>query len=131
MLTAEPYKPLHHAPTVALWCVIRKWPQPNPLLLPPTGVVISARGKPIVAGFLFKTDAKIATISGILSDPYSDKQVRGEALDYLILALADLGREAGFILISGGTNIPTLQARYKRLGFIETDVGVSHFGRTF
>jgi hypothetical protein len=131
MLTAEAFIPLKHYATLIQWCTARAWPAPDPRMLPPTGVVISARGKPIVSGFLFKTDAKIATISGILSDPDSDKQVRGDALDYLIMALADLGREAGFILISGGTNIPTLQARYKRLGFMETDVGVSHFGRTF
>lgn len=126
---ARPLELLEDYPVLLEWWRARKFPAPDPELLPPTGIVVTHHESPIVAGFLFKTDAKIATIGALVSDPRSDIGKRSEATNYLLFLLLDHARKAGFKAITGATNLPRLMSRYELLGLVKTDEGVSHFGR--
>lgn len=118
-------------PIMETWWKERQFPAPDLRLLPPTGIVVTHHETPIAAGFLFKTDAKIATIGHLVSDPRSETGIRSDATNYLLFLLLDHARKAGFKAITGATNVPRLMARYELLGLVKTDEGVSHFGRVF
>lgn len=128
---AHPLILAEHFPMLRQWWEERQFPAPDPMLLPPTGVLITHGLTPVAAGFLFKTDAKIATIGHLVSDPRSDRGIRSEATDYLIFSLLDHARQEGFRAVTGATNLPRLMQRYELLGFVKTDEGISHFGRIF
>lgn len=114
-----------------MWWKDRGFPSPEIELLPPTGLVIVFGGKPICGGFLFKTDAKIAMINHLVSDPRVEGSLRSEATDYLLFALLSHARDEGFRVVTGATNLPRLMRRYELLGFVQTDEQISHFRRDF
>ena len=115
---------------LASWWVRRGNPVPERELMAPTGRIVYYNDKPICAGFLFKTDAKIAVISHVVSNPDPmDKNVRGEALDLLIAHLIKEAHLGGFKMVSASSNLDRLNKRYEKLGFVKTDSGEVHYGR--
>jgi hypothetical protein len=82
--------------------------------LPPTGFVVDG----IVMGFLYKTDSRLTYLGCVVSDPASDKEARGRALDALLDALADEARGLGYVYLVGSPSIPSLTARMVRQGFV-------------
>lgn len=118
-------------PLLKSWWDERKFPAPPLKFLPRTGIIVSINGVQMAAGFLFKTDANIAVIGGIVSDPKAPKAECGEAVDFVIYALGMLAKEFGFEMVSMATNLPKLMGRAELQGFQKTDEGVSHFGRVF
>jgi hypothetical protein len=114
------------------WWNERKFPQPDAQFLPPTGLVVAyGTGKLICGGFLFKTDARMASLGNLVSDPQVRAEDRSEAVELLISKLMDVARENGYSMVSAATNLPRLMSRYEKLGFSRTDDNVSHFGRIF
>lgn len=124
------FEELKHYPLMVIWWSERGFP-PTPLqMLSKTGVVAeSDDGLPLAAGFLYATDSGLAQISHLVGDKLISREERGEALDRIILSLSQIAKGAGFVLVSGATNIPGLVERYKRLGFIVCDENVSHLAK--
>lgn len=99
--------------------------------LPPTGLVVEQDDVLLCGAFLVKSDTNLASIAFVSANPKADKKVRSEALDTLLLNLASLAKTSGFPLLAAATNVPALQARYERLGFLKTDENVvCYAGRT-
>jgi hypothetical protein len=120
-----------HMDLLAAWFNEREFPCPDSRYLPPTGYLIIGHGYPICAGFLFKTDAKIASISHLISDIGLDFELRSDALDFLLSKLTQEATMAGFEIVTCATNLDRLMGRFIKHGFKKTDENVSHFGRVY
>lgn len=100
------------------WWRARKAPVIPPDHLPPNGFVVEACGQPICMSFLYKTDAKVACLEGLISAPTSDKTLRQQAIDLLVTASEACAEETGhslaFIFVS---EHPSLQSHLARNGY--------------
>ena len=86
--------------------------------LPPTGIVAEADGTILSFGFLVKSDTISASIVSLCGNPEVSKEVRGDALESVIHALILIAETSGFkILVAGTSNVPSLEARFKEMGF--------------
>lgn len=111
------------------WWTSRNYPAAMYEHLPPNGIIICLQGKAVCAGFLFLTDANLAVIGNLVSDPNVPKEVRQPSIDFLIKFLSSRAKDKGYTLVCCSTNIPKLQKRFEDLGFIKTDENVSQFAR--
>ena len=112
------------------WWKAKNFPVADPELLPPTGFIVTGDSVPICAGFLFKTDAKIAILNHVVaSSSPMDKEDRNKAMNLLISRVILEARRGGFKILSAACNIDRLGKRYESLGFVKTDSVESHYGR--
>jgi len=118
-----------HFELIKSWFIKRNFPHPDPAFLPQLGIVACKNGIPVAAGFLFLTDANLAMIGNLSSDPDSLGADRNSALDCLIEGLSFSALARGFAMVSCATNLPGLSERFKRRGFEQTDENVSHLRR--
>jgi len=124
----KPYEPADRV-IIEEWFSKRDFPSPEDKFLPPTGVLALDNNIPIACGFMFKTDANVASIGHLISDPEIEKEKRQDAIKQLILVLARLAESEGFGLVTIATNIKKLGERFETLNFIKTDENVSHYRR--
>jgi hypothetical protein len=125
----ESYVEDTHYADMALWWHERQFPATPSFLLPKSGLVMSYNLELICAGFMYATDGKIALLDHIVSDPKSDKSLRSEGLDILLLNLEEIARSSGYKAISAASNHPALIERYEKLGFRVYDQGVTHLAK--
>jgi hypothetical protein len=111
------------------WFEKRSFPAPDPNYFPGVGVVALFQGVPVAAGFAYRTDAKLAIIGHLVTDPDASGDKRNAALDAVIQTLTRIAQAEGYELVSCATDLPKLMDRFERLGFSKTDEGVSHFRR--
>lgn len=105
-------------------------PVPDSQFLPPTGIIITYSERPVCAGFLFKTDARIAIINHVVSNPAKiDPGKRSSAIDLLISTLVHAAYSSGFKMVTAASNKERLNKRYEKLGFVRTDTDEVHYGR--
>lgn len=124
-LDRQKYLPLLHK-----WYSGRKFPKPLTRFLPPSGFLCLFGGIPVSAGFLYKTDADIAVISNLISDPDAHQPIRRESVDFLIGSMIMVAEQSGFGMVNVAANIPSLMNRFTtNFGFIKTDDSVSHFSK--
>lgn len=115
-------------PILVKWLLKRNFPVPLYKHLPPTGAMIWQGKTPICAGFLFKTDADLAVLGSLASNPdYKDD--RQSHVDFLIKYLIDKAKSDGFNMICCSTKIEKLGKRFEILGLPKFDENVSMYGR--
>ena len=107
---------------VEWWANWKDWgDNPTKEMLPLNGtggLIIEKEGKPIMAGFLYLTNSKVAWMEFIVSDPTYKENDRAEALELLILSLEDIARAMDKeIILSIGRN-KSLLSMHKKLGYI-------------
>lgn len=120
----------HDYPMLSDWWVGRGSPVQQKELFPPTGFIMWSESEPLCAGFLFKTDAKIAVIGHVVSNPFTkNKETRSLAVDALIDKLILEAKECGFKAISCSSNVDRLNKRYEAHGFTKSDENEVHYGR--
>ena len=110
----------------------KSWPDWVPLgrsLLPENGtggIMIEKDGEPIVAGFLYGTNSKIAWMEWIVSNPKEkDKETRSSSILLLIDSLEKWAIEGGFELILSIGRSKSLIDKHKKLGYT-VDSNPSH-----
>ena len=108
--------------TLASWWTAHNWACPHQEMLPKTGFII----EDVCAGFLYKTDSKIAFLEWIISNPKSNKEERNKALNILINQLCEDAKKSEFEAIFTSSNHNKLIERYKNHGFNLTDESVTH-----
>lgn len=117
-------------PLIFNWWKKRGVQPQEPDFLPPTGFVLEHNGEKLCAGFLFKTDAKIAVIGHMVSNPeVTNKEIRSQAIDLLIQRLIHEARYYGFRAVSCSSNVDRLNLRYESFGFVKSDENETHYGR--
>ena len=78
------------------WDAWPEWKAPADDFLPETGVVVESNGEPVIAGFIYLTNAKVALLEWIISDPeYRDKN-RKQALELLITGAEQIIKDLGY-----------------------------------
>jgi len=98
------------------------WPEWVPLgrnLLPENGtggIMIEQDGKPLVAGFLYGTNSKIAWMEWIVSNPIA-KVDKSEAILLLISSLEQWALEGGFNVVLSIGRSKSLIDKHKKLGY--------------
>lgn len=129
-MSVRTYTPNDYPEIVELFG-LRNFPHPDKRFLPPTGVIVTddLNRFIIAAGFMFKTDAKVASIGHLISNPKVMKEVRKIGIKLVMKTLESIAENDGFLLVTCATNIEKLGKRFEDLGFIKTDENVSHFRR--
>lgn len=103
--------------TLASWWNAHNWPCPDQEMLPETGFIV----EDVCAGFLYKTDSKIAWLEFIISNPKIEKEKRTQSLDLVISALCEEAKKLGFKVIFTSVQHKKLIQRYENHGFIVAD----------
>lgn len=81
------------------------------------GLIIESDGHPIIAGFLYLTNSKIAWLEWIISDKNYKNKNKKEALELLINSLESIAKSTGAEMIfSVGKNKSVLNT-HKKLGY--------------
>jgi hypothetical protein len=110
--------------TLQEWWTKWKWPQMNRDLLPLNGLggLIVCKGDiPIVAGFLYLTNSKVAQMEWIISNQDYRESDRKNALEMLILGLEEIALSVGKnIILSIGRNTGLIEM-HKKLGYTVDD----------
>ena len=109
--------------TIVKWW--ESWPDWEPLarnLLPENGtggIIIERNGNPIVAGFLYGTNSKIAWMEWIVGNP--EERNKSEAIELLISSLEEWAVEGGFEVILSIGRSKSLIDKHKKLGYTVDD----------
>lgn len=91
---------------------------PMPLdLYPPTGLIVEINNRPICAGFIWKTDSKIAVFSMPISTMHAEKSHRNVALNELIESVKLQSKLMGFSTIFAPVNNKAFLNRLEKAGF--------------
>ena len=78
------------------WEAWPEWVSPSDDFLPETGVVVENNGKPVIAGFIYLTNAKVALLEWIISDPEYREDNRKQALELLITGAEEIIKDLGY-----------------------------------
>jgi GNAT superfamily N-acetyltransferase len=109
------------------WWKDWKWSAPVREFLPDmgtSGIIVYADNAPICAGFLYATNSKVFWLEWIISDfKYKDRDIRKEAINFLIEELCKTAKNAGALFIYSIIKNPSLIATYEDLGFFRGDHG--------
>lgn len=104
-----------------------RWTAPVREFLPEmgtSGIIVYLEDTPICAGFLYATNSKVFWLEWIISDMrYKDRQVRKQAIDFLIEELCKTAKDAGALFIYSIIKNPSLIGTYEELGFFQGDHG--------
>lgn len=103
------------------WWKSWRWTPPAREFLPENGtggVMIFDKDTLLCAGFLYKTNSKVAWIEFIVSNPEcKDKSIRHDALIMLIVVLTNISKTLGFeYCYSIAMNEPLIN-KFKEVGF--------------
>lgn len=100
------------------------WPQMSKDLLPLDGcggVIVCKGDQPIMVGFLYLTNSKVAWLEWIVSNPDYREDDRKEALELLINTLENVAISQGYeIILSIGRNKGLIET-HKKLGYTVDD----------
>lgn len=106
------------------WWKAWGWPETSKDLMPLNGLgglIVEKDSKPIAAGFLYLTNAKVAWTEWIVSDPEYREDDRKDALKMVVQGLEDVAVDTGYkIILSVGRNKGLLNI-HKELGYTVDD----------
>lgn len=111
------------------WTMKNRQPPVTKEFLPPTGVIVKHNGKGIGAGFLFKTDTKMAIIGSLIIDSDNSNDVKKHTFDILITTLTSIALNEGFLVVTMAVNEKTNEDRLEQLEYRKKDYGVSIYMR--
>lgn len=109
--------------TLVEWWTSYDFPPVPKECLPKHGLIIEG----VCAGFVYRTDSKIAWLEWIVGNRQVTKEVREEGLQRLVPALTELAGELGYEKVFSAVKHPNLIQIYIKQGFITTDNEMQHF----
>jgi hypothetical protein len=108
------YDEATHLPVIEGWIRARGIGEDQGVpLLPPTGFVADG----IVVAFLYKTDAPLAYVGSIMSDPATTAAHRRAAIEAVLEAVRAEALRCGYAAIAGTPSRPTLIERFRDAGY--------------
>ncbi len=96
----------------------------NRNLLSDTGIIIHHNGYNICAAWLYKTNSSFIILAWFVSDKYTVKKKREEALNMLIKESEVLGKRLGYKIITAFSNIDKMVKRLEKHDYIKGDEGM-------
>ena len=100
-----------------------QWPQWVPVpksMLPENGTggfMVEKNNRPIIAGFLYTTNSKVAWVEWIVSDPEYRESDRKEAMELLIKGIESVAVNSGFEVILSVGRSKGLIETHRKLGY--------------
>lgn len=108
------------------WWKDWRWTAPSKDLLPENGlggVMIEDEGTPVVAGFLYLTNASVAWVEFIVSNiEYKDRAKRKEAIELLIFHLCRIAESCGKKYVYTSVKNKNLKKSFEVVGFVSGSV---------
>ena len=99
------------------WEAWPEWVSPSDDFLPETGVVVENNNKPVAAGFIYLTNAKVALLEWIISDPEYREDNRKQALELLITGAEEIIKDLGYKYSFSICRHKGLMETHKKLGW--------------
>ena len=99
------------------WEAWPEWTSPADDFLPETGVVVENNGKPVIAGFIYLTNAKVALLEWIISDPEYRNKNRKQALELLITGAEQIIKDLGYKYSFSICRHKSLTETHRKLGW--------------
>ena len=100
------------------WEAWPEWVSPADDFLPETGVVVENNGKPVVAGFIYLTNAKVALLEWIISDPEYRENDRDSLIELLIEGAENMVKHLEYKYLFSVCQHEKLIDKHKKLGWI-------------
>lgn len=97
------------------WCAARGLDPLDPAALPPVGFVEPG----LAAGWLYRTDADLALVEGLVTNPTVPLRQRSRAVDAVTRALLDEAKAFGVRRVVAFCREPGVARRAVRLGFAQ------------
>jgi hypothetical protein len=110
--------------TLERWWVEWGWIPPPRDFLPLDGLcggMVESDGQPVVAGFMYTTNAKVAWIDWVVSDRSYRNDDRSEAINLLLAFLEKLARQTDAKYLYALLKHKGLQESYEALGYVKGD----------
>ncbi len=118
-----------HQHLIYQWFAERQLEAPDMTQLPRTGAVVFLENRPMAIGFLIRTDAGIAVIDRLVTNPAIVKAERQKALEHGVGVLVHMATREGFNEIVISSDIAKLWPRFEQMGFTVCLKNVSVFRR--
>ena len=107
------------------WEAWPEWVSPADDFLPNTGVVVESNSKIVMAGFIYLTNAKVALLEWVISDPEYREKDRKQILELLIKGSENTVKELGYKYMFSVCRNKHLIDTHKKLGWV-ADESPSH-----
>lgn len=98
---------------VGKWVEVRGGSLPNRDLFPPTGFIVDG----IACGFIYFTNSSVCILDCYLSNPFTDKELRDEALNLITTELIKYAKSHGCKLLKCDTKLDVIKKRALKHGF--------------
>ena len=106
--------------TLQSWWKWWRWPEVTKETLPMNGVgglMVYKNDIPVVVGFLYLTNSKIAWIDWIISNPEYKEKDRKQSIELLIDSLEEVAKQQNYEIIFSVTRNKHLIDTHKKLGY--------------
>jgi hypothetical protein len=81
------------------------------------GFMVEKNNKPIIAGFLYTTNSKVAWVEWVVSDPDYRESDRKQAMELLINGIENVAKNSGFKVILSIGRSKGLIETHRKLGY--------------
>ena len=99
------------------WKSWPKWQAPADDFLPETGVVVESNNKQVAIGFIYLTNAKVALLEWIVSDPSYRDEDREQAIELLIIGAENMVKYLDYKYIFSVCRHKKLINKHRKLGW--------------
>ena len=99
------------------WKAWPEWTAPAEDFLPETGLVVESNKEPVMIGFIYLTNAKVALLEWIVSDPDYREDNRKQLLKLLILGAENMLKEMDYKYVFSVCKNQNLINTHKDLGW--------------
>ena len=99
------------------WEAWPEWTAPADDFLPETGIVVEKNNKPLVIGFIYLTNAKVALLEWIISDPNYRGKDREQAIELLISGAENMIKHLKYKYVFSVCRHKKLIDKHKKLGW--------------
>lgn len=119
-----------HYPIISEWWKAYKWPILPQDHLPKKGYIVYHEKKPIIAGFVYRTDSSFGLFEWIVANPEIKGLKRTLAFGFLVDSVVKYSKEIGIKTLFSSISNENLKKRFLAEGFILADSNMSNFIRS-
>lgn len=130
MIKVEAFEVARHYKEIESWWKTQGWDALPPQMLPFGYVALrenlGGREEMLAAAFVIGTDGALHVMEWIVGNPSVSYEERGLGIDAVVSACLNHCKERGASAVITTTKHERLIERYKKMGFLETDTGMTH-----
>jgi len=102
----------------------------HPDILSNAGFIVSKDNKNLCVGWLYTSNSPVANLNLITANPFEDKKLVDESLNFLIECLSRTALQMGYKIIMTTISNKAFGKRLTKLGFTNTKGTLTHYLRT-